>query len=106
MKNELLIQLQRLLDLFEQCDLRHQGEKLRSLIAAIADQSEGTEAWRISVGTLRENLGGMGSISDVPVYPKAGSALTTSEAAEMLWEIVTNIDALFMDDDGNSGEDS
>ena len=62
----------------------------RSKVESLAPASK---EFREELEALRHVLVGMGSFSDVPMYPRAGSDMTALEARSRQWELTESIGA-------------
>lgn len=97
MKDRLLNQLDKLIQILEICSLAKQKEWTQEQLKIIKKNPIISNDFQDALQNISENLTGMGSISDVPVYPQKESSLSSSEASEMLWDIVTSIDQSIID---------
>jgi len=80
-----------------ECGLADRAAWIKKKRANIGARAPGSHEFQKELKALRAVLVGMGSFSDLPMYPRAGSDMTILDARNKQWELTEKLGAL-MDD--------
>lgn len=94
MRDELVAALARMEALLRECGWNEQADWLSARRNEFASLSPDSPSFHQKLRDLDAILAGMGSLSDVPMYPKEGSALTVLQARQQHWDLIALIDSL------------
>ena len=94
MKRSLTDILDNLIHILDVCSHTKKAKWVHQIRTLLDDHKVDSNEFQNTLETLLENLTGMGSISDSPMYPKDGSRLTPSEASLLLWDTIEEIGEL------------
>lgn len=83
MKSNLENILDEMLQLLAECELFEKAEWFKKKKELITDLKEDTPELKNELEMLKRVLAGMGSFSDLPMIPKAGSKLTEDDAEKL-----------------------
>jgi hypothetical protein len=93
-KSQILAALRRAERLLEECGWNDRAEWFRTRRKRLEELSEQDQGFKDVAREIHSVLVGMGSFSDVPMYPQKGSALTRAEARAEQWELVEEMGTL------------
>jgi hypothetical protein len=80
-------------ELLRACGWDDRAEWLASRRAIVESASPTAPEFLEAVNDLESILVGMGSFSDVPMYPKPGAQLTRQEALNQQWDLTETLGA-------------
>jgi len=80
-------------ELLRACGWDNRAEWLASRRRVVESAPRTAPEFREALNDLQSVLVGMGSFSDVPMYPKPGAGLTRQEALNQQWDLTETLGA-------------
>ena len=94
MKDEIVATVKRAERLLTECGWNDRAEWFRARRLSMETHAEASDDFKRIAREIGSVLVGMGSFSDVPMYPKEGSAITRGEALAEQWNLVEELGKL------------
>ncbi|MBV9071217.1 MAG: hypothetical protein JO093_14100 [Acidobacteria bacterium] len=92
MKKKLVETLRQIETLLRECGWDDRASWLAKRRNIIEHTSYRNDKFHDVLTELKSIIAGMGSLSDVPMYPKEGSSITAKEAFARHWDLVQTLD--------------
>jgi hypothetical protein len=94
MKDEIVATVKRAERLLAECGWNDRAEWFRARRLSMEAHPEASDDFKNIAREIASVLVGMGSFSDVPMYPREGSAMTRGEARAEQWDLVVELGRL------------
>lgn len=91
MKRHLLDLIGQAIALLDACGWPDKASWFREKQEVLTVLDENDENFKIELCSIKKILAGMGSFSDLPLYPKKGSSVTRTEARETQWKLTEEL---------------
>ena len=91
MKEKLFRTMDEIVELLEKCDWDDNASWFRSKQQVLRKLDSHSEEFRRELAELKGIIGGMGSFTDMPLYPKKGGKLTAEEAKNRQWDLAERL---------------
>jgi hypothetical protein len=93
MKEKLFQTMDEIIDLLEKCDWDDKANWFKSKQQVLQKLDFNSEEFRRELAELDDIIAGMGSFTDLPLYPKKGAKLTAQEAKNRQWDLAEKLGA-------------
>lgn len=94
MKSDVLDLIDQIVSLLKTCGWKDKAEWFQARRTALEKLKEDTSAFNAALKEVANILMGMGSFSDLPLTPVAGSSLTKEEARKLQWDLSLRLSKL------------
>lgn len=91
MKGRIIAILEEIVDLLRKCDWEEKADWFLEVREQLSVLEEDSAEFQSNLESLSAILAGMGSFSDLPLYPSEGSSLTDREARRRQWELAASL---------------
>ncbi len=91
MKKQLLGTISEIIELLAQCNWEDRADWFRSRMTVIRELNPTSDEFRQELLALRAAIAGMGSFTDLPLYPRAESNLTLEQAGHRQWDLAEKL---------------
>ena len=93
MKQELMHTLDDIYFLLMSCNWPEKAKWFKEEITKIDELEPSSPDFYIELKSIQKIITGMGSFTDLPLYPKEDSGLTEKEASNLQWELADRLGA-------------
>jgi|ERR1700752_606923 len=92
MTNELIKVIDEIVELLSQCNWEDRAEWFKAKRNILLSLDPEEAAFRQELLEIQSIIAGMGSFTDLPLYPKKGVKLTSQEARNRKWDLAERLD--------------
>jgi len=91
MKDKLLEVIGEIISLLKSCNLEDKARWFQERADQIKISERGTKDYLVELEKVRKVIAGMGSFSDLPMYPKKDSNISEEEASQRQWDLAARL---------------
>ena len=91
MKKDLLEIIDEIVALLTKCNLREKANWFRIKAKRLKGLEQNSKEYKDELLEIKSIIAGMGSFSDLPMYPKKGSGLSEEEASNKQWDLAAKL---------------
>lgn len=92
MKEKIFYIINQIVELLENCNLGSKADWFRSKAKELAENDFKSERFAEELLSIKKIIGGIGSFSDLPMYPKKNVNLSNREARKLQWQLSEQLD--------------